>query len=715
MNLVASKTKVVPLGKRKTNGDEISVPKLELMACVLLSKLVKTVRSSLEGVYTISETFCWTDSADCFYWITEEGKIRKKFVQDRLKKIRAALPSVSWRHCPGDLNPADIPTRCIPLSDEATKTSWLHGPDFLTRESGEWPKFPSEPESNDAIDEVIVNVVATNGSKLNELIKIANHSCLRKLLRVTAYALRFVSKLKLRVQNGRRSRRIRNMSNSAEFIELTYAKLHDAKMEWIRNEQRSIIADKRRLNELQCNLGLIRDESGVLRVKGRLDNSDLPFETKQPIFLEKDSHFTYLVIRDCHRKVKHLKVRSTLTELRSSYWVPQGRRTVAASIRGCRLCKLFYCEPFPSLPAAPLPEYRVKAEFAFASVGVDYLGPLLVKQIFGGGAEMFKVHVALFTCATSRAVHLDLVPDTSCLVFVRCLKRFISRYGSSRLYVSDNATCFTGPELTSYLQSLDAGWEFIPPTAPWWGGFWERLVQSTKRCLRISLGRAKLTYEELLTVVMEIEGVLNSRPLCYVYDSVGDDVLTPSDLVFGRRILDARYTDSDPETIDFDPSILAKRVRFLNRLVSHFWKRWQSEYLTELREHHRCNNRSPSIQAAVGDVVLVSEDKLPRNRWRMGVCEELRPGRDGLVRSCKVRTLTKGMRVSHIVRPIEKLYPLEIKSQDVHDAADVDTPAPSDVTLDTSTTRPRREAGVEGERRRRRDNAIYDSDSSDSS
>ena len=221
------------------------------------------------------------------------------------------------------------------------------------------------------------------------------------------------------------------------------------------------------------------------------------------------------------------------------------------------MCKLFYAQPFPSLPAAPLPEFRVKAEFAFASVGVDYLGPLLVKQIFGSESQLYKVHVALFTCATSRAVHLDLVPDTTCMAFVRCLKRFIARYGSSRLYVSDNATCFTGPELTSYLQILDAGWEFIAPSSPWWGGFWERLVQSTKRCLRISLGKAKLTYEELLTVVTEIEGVLNSRPLCYVYDSAGDNVLTPSDLVFGRRILDARYTDSDPELIEFDPSTLA--------------------------------------------------------------------------------------------------------------------------------------------------------------
>ena len=655
-------------------------------------------------------------------------------MQNRLKKIRKSLPDVIWRNCPGNLNPADIPTRCTPLADDATKRTWLHGPEFLTKENDEWPQFPTKPETDYIPEDVFVNVVATDGPKLNKLIDISRHSDLRKMLRVTAYVLRFAALWKNRLKLNELKRRGSKSCSKLNKLkskdppsgELTYTELRDAKMKWIREEQRSVLADKRRFNDLRCNLGLVRDESGVLRVKDRLEHSDLPLETKNPIFLERTSHFTYLIIRDCHRKVKHLRVKSTLTELRAAYWVPQGRRTVAASIRGCRLCKLFYSRPFPSLPTPPLPEFRVKAEFAFASVGVDYLGPLLVKQSFGSGSELYKVHVALFTCATSRAVHLDLVPDTTCLAFVRCLQRFIARYGSSKLYISDNATCFTGPELTSFLQTREAGWEFIAPSSPWWGGFWERLVQSTKRCLRISLGKAKLTYEELLTVVMEIEGVLNSRPLCYVYDSAGDDVLTPSDLIFGRRILDASYTDSDPEMIDFDPSTLVKRVRYLNRLVSHFWKRWQSEYLTELREYHRCNNNTPSVQATLGDVVLISEEKLPRNRWRMGVCVELRPGKDGLVRSCKVRTLTKGNRISHLIRPIEKLYPLEIVSKDTRDVVDapsvlddddddddadeVDSPPTSRPQRASTSSRPQRAAGIEGERRRR--NAMSDSDTS---
>ena len=134
-----------------------------------------------------------------------------------------------------------------------------------------------------------------------------------------------------------------------------------------------------------------------------------------------------------------------------------------------------------------------------------------------------------------------------------------------------------------------------------------------------------------------------------------------------------------------------------------------------MREHHRCNRNAPTEQVSLGDVVLISEEKLPRNRWRMGVCVELRPGKDGLVRSCKVRTLTKGNKITHIIRPIEKLYPLEIRSRDTQDAAVNNTtsaatpsiPTPDDSSMldsesDSPTSvRPQRVAAIEGVRRRR--------------
>ena len=380
-----------------------------------------------------------------------------------------------------------------------------------------------------SVTTVASNICLVYNSKevdLNDVIDLRRYTNLQKLLRITSYVLRFISNIKLKIAKSR-----------INLSELSMEELDEAKKLRIISEQKAITSDKKLMKSLTYSLGIFNDVDGVFKLKGRLQESDLDNLAKYPIFLCRKSYFTELIILDCHRKMKHLKVKDTLNELRSNYWVPQGRRTVKKVIRPCNTCQKQESKPFERLPAALLPDFRSKVDFPFTSTGVDYLGPLLVKNIFKPDKEMFKVHVVLYTCATSRAVHLDLVPDPTCLAFVRSLKRFIGRRGISKLYISDNAGCFIGPELNTFLQQIHADWKFILQASPWWGGFWERLVQSVKRCLRKTLGKSKLNYEELYTVIVEIESVLNSRPLCYIYDDEIDDVITPSHLMHGRRIL----------------------------------------------------------------------------------------------------------------------------------------------------------------------------------
>ena len=231
------------------------------------------------------------------------------------------------------------------------------------------------------------------------------------------------------------------------------------------------------------SLSVFRDEKGVLRIKGRLESMHADFDNKFPILLAKDNYLTELIILDCHIRVKHSRVKDTLNHLRATFWITQGRRVVGKVIKKCKLCPRYDSQAFDLLPAAPLPDFRLKVDFPFSSTGVDYFGPLFVKNVFHSSeSDLYPVHVVLYTCATSRAVHLDVVPNTSCIAFVRSLKRFVNRYGLSKLYVSDNATCFTGPELSSFLLEVESEWDFILSSSPWWGGYWERLVQSIQRC-----------------------------------------------------------------------------------------------------------------------------------------------------------------------------------------------------------------------------------------
>ena len=143
---------------------------------------------------------------------------------------------------------------------------------------------------------------------------------------------------------------------------------------------------------------------------------------------------------------------------------------------------------------------------AFSLVGVDFAGPLFVKSKVKDDPEMTKVYIALFTCATSRAVHLEVVPSLETPTFLLCLRRFIGRRGLPKLTVSDNTKTFQASEKTlvslfeledvqEHLSSKGIKWQFNLAKAPWWGGFFERLVKQVKSCLKKTLGRSKLSFD----------------------------------------------------------------------------------------------------------------------------------------------------------------------------------------------------------------------------
>jgi len=203
------------------------------------------------------------------------------------------------------------------------------------------------------------------------------------------------------------------------------------------------------------------------------------------------------------------------------------------------------------------------------------------------------------------------------------------------------------------LCTLGVRWKFIPKRAPWYGGFWERLIGLTKTTLRKVLGRAFVTLPALQTLIVEIEAVLNDRPLTYVSTDLDDpNPLTPSHLLCGRRI-----TSLPHKIVEDDPTYGVLPVREIaqrqNELLRHFEKRWKREYLTSLRDYHRTTgNNQQDIK--VGDVVTVYDD-VPRINWKLAVVEQLITGMDGYTRVAEIRTAT-----GKTNRPIARLYPLEV-------------------------------------------------------
>ena len=190
------------------------------------------------------------------------------------------------------------------------------------------------------------------------------------------------------------------------------------------------------------------------------------------------------------------------------------------------------------------------------------------------------------------------------------------------------------------MQNRRNEWRFNLERKPWWGGFFQRLIGSVKRCLRKVLGNACLTFDELSTVLIEVESTLNSRPLTYDYDNPGKEVLTPAHLMFGRRLT---TLPKAPEEEEKEGELSCRRrYRYVNERLRHFWKRWQREYLTDLRESHDSNSTKTVRKPNKGDVVIVYEEGTKRNTWKMAVVEGLIQGKDNKVRGANVRVITKG-------------------------------------------------------------------------
>ncbi|XP_053389692.1 uncharacterized protein LOC128552674 [Mercenaria mercenaria] len=216
---------------------------------------------------------------------------------------------------------------------------------------------------------------------------------------------------------------------------------------------------------------------------------------------------------------------------------------------------------------------------------------------------------------------------------------------------------FQSQTLRDHINRSGTEWKFIPTRAPWFGGWWERMVWLVKSSLKKVLGRAFVTFEALQTALTEVEAILNDRPLTYVTSENTDpEPITPSHLLTGRRIT-AIPDATDPSTIISNQQIITKRIRVQRELINRWWARWKSDYLTSLRERHTQSSRNEQT-IRVGDVVQVHDDG-SRLLWKLAVVEELVPGRDGLIRAAKIRTGS-----GHTTRPIVRLYPLEINENE---------------------------------------------------
>lgn len=630
VQLMMAKSRIAPLKM-------MSIPRLELMACCIGARLARVVTDSLE-VKDLPVYF-WTDSTTVLYWIKSD-ELWSTFVQNRVKEIRQ-ITNGNWNHVIGKCNPADLPSRGCSVK-ALVESQWWEGPSWLRLNEVEWPKSSFEyKEEEIQIEKRKTDKVSLFIVKEDDPWYLKFFSHYSKIIRMLGWMLRFVNNCK-----GQKEQLLTG--------ELTVAEIYNAEKTLLRIVQKESFTgngkqDLKSLCTVQGKDGLIRAET---KITTRLNESE---DFKWPIILPNKNRLVRLMILEEHKKMSHAGVNVILNKLRERFWILKGRMAVRSVINKCVICKRFGKQHVQTPPVS-LPADRVNDSSVFNVTGVDLAGPLILK-----GNK--KAWIVLFTCAVYRAIHLELVTSLSTDGFLLGMRRFIARRGRPSTIYSDNGTNFIGAD--NLFKTIDWNvvekhttttfriqWKFIPPTAAWWGGWWERMIQMVKKLIRCVLGRACLNYEEMNSILCDCEAVINSRPLTYL--SEDPNGITPvSPAMFLQDIYNSKVTDID----EIDSGSLSKRIKYQQRLRENLRKRFRNEYLSELILHR--GKFQDKINLKVGDIVLIGSDIKKRIDWPLGRVTELYPGKDGVVRVAKIKTAS-----SEFIRPVQRLYPLEVSSED---------------------------------------------------
>lgn len=388
---------------------------------------------------------------------------------------------------------------------------------------------------------------------------------------------------------------------------------------------------------------------------------------KHPIILGHRNKLTPLIIAEAHTRTLHGGIQLMLSFLRSKYWITRAKGPVKQYVHRCILCAKHNATARTQV-MADLPKVRVTPARPFLHSGVDFAGPLQVLWSKGRGVKAHKAYISIFVCMATKAIHLELVGDMTSEAFIGAYKRFCSRRGKCAHLWSDQGRNFIGANkelvamwkeasldfsgaIADMLASDGTQWHFIPAYSPNFGGLWEAGVKSTKYHLKRIL-TSNLTFEEMSTVLCEIEACLNSRPLCPQddLDNANIEPLTPGHFLIGE----APIVIPSPDLQNLKVHTLS-RWQYVQKLLHDFWSRWQQEYLSRLQQRPKWLKREKEFE--VGNIVLIKQENLPPGKWLLGRIVNKHPGPDGCTRVYSVKSGD-----SIVKRTVTKLCPLPIES-----------------------------------------------------
>ena len=688
---IMAKSRVAPL-------KQISIPRLELSAATVAVRINRMLQKELD--IPCQETHYWTDSQTVLRYINNETARYHTFVANRVEVIRDGSETSQWHYVGSKENPADEASRGLTMDRLLQDGRWFQGPEFLWQPEAKWPIWTPRQDLDQSLEkDPEVKTVSVNTSLISQTqpkVKgeesrgpnkdavnqmIHHYSDWLALKRAVAWWMRLKRMLLQRSRGleGQPVSKYLSLGELQEAEEVIIQKVQresfpeeiKALAKWSNQESERSREEKDHTSQhpsrptkisisKNSNLLPLNPElsQGLLRVGGRLQKANISEESKHQLILPRHHHVVDLILRHVHQKCGHQGRNHVLAELRKKYWVIKAGLAVKNLVRKCIICRRQNVRASSQM-MADLPSSRVKSDVPpFTFTGIDYFGPFEVKQ----GRSMKKRYGVIFTCMSSRAIHIEIAESLDTSSCINAIRRFISRRGPVREIISDNGTNFVGanrelrdaikelslPEIYKFAANHNITWKFNTPAASHHGGAWERQIRTIRKILQALLAEQHLrvtrSEEQLHTLFCEVESIINSRPLTKVSEDKEDlSVITPN------HLLQLRTPENLPPGKFVETDIYAKRRwRQVQYLADQFWKRWTQEYLPNLQKRQKWLRPNRNIK--VGDVVLVIDDKAPRNSWPMGLVQKCHEDRNGFVRSVQLKTKT-----ATLDRPVSKL------------------------------------------------------------
>lgn len=697
VSFLMGKARVAPL-------KPMSIPRLELTAAVVATNVASMLSQELN--YSNPVKLFYTDSSVVLGYIRNDARRFHTYVGNRVQHIRDRSNPQQWHYVSSPNNPADIASRGATTKELSEHELWFNGPEFLWE--SEVPVISLDQVADLQHEDVEVKkpkstVCISSHEETKSEEKESSHSILEperfrhssSLIRLKRSIVRIQRMIEQRRPNRQFNTRPNTGPPSVEELRLAEEVIlksvqfeHFGKEIQIlqnANHQDGMFQDRHsahtRNETIKKTSSLYKldpflDSKGILRIGGRLLKAELDYGIKHPIICPKKSHVTNLLIRHFHSKEHHPGYGMTHNSIRQAgYWIVNGRSVVSHLLSSCAIChKLRGRAQVQKM--ANLPEERVTQAPPFTYTGMDVFGPWYIKE----GRKELKRWGIVFTCLSSRAIHLETLNTMETSSFINALRRFINRRGKVRQLRSDQGSNFIGGrnELNAEVNTdtvknflLTQECDFIEfkmnfPSSSHMGGVWERMIRTVRSSLSGLLEdqSTQLDDEGLRTLFTEAENLVNSRPL--TTDSLSDpqapEPITPNHLL----TLKTKAVLPPPGNFSRPDLYTRKRWRRVQFLADQFWLRWQREYCLQQQKRQKWNKTVPNVQ--VDDIVLICEDSSPRNEWPLARVTQVYPSDDGLVRKVSLFYTESGNK-KLLDRPIHKLILVHRPKEETTDAS----------------------------------------------